>query len=219
MDTGIGSSLYIFSGSTSPTNGSLLQDSNMSIQIESSASGSSINQFMQTVKENISVNNNNNTNSNLNSASQLFANIQQQFSNRSDHKNYENSFNSDMDRLDVDSESTLVTEQTPATVRDNNGLTMNSSSNFKKYPKNNCKSDSNNEDGFSEADTSTFGDSEINSIRTEEFCDIFNSQYRTIPFLKLNETSEFISIEIKNLLIVCKFLKLKYPFFKLFLNV
>ena len=82
MDTGIGS-LYLFSDSTSPTNGSLLQDSNMSIQIESSASGSSLNQFMQTVKENISANNNNNSNSKDNSTSHLLANIQQQNSAQS----------------------------------------------------------------------------------------------------------------------------------------
>ena len=193
MDTGIGSSLYIFSGSTSPTNGSLLQDSNMSIQIESSASGSSLNQFMQTVKENIPVNNNN-----MNSTSQLFSNIQQQISNRSDRKTYDNSFSSDIEGLDVDSESTLVTEQTPATVRDNNSLKMNNSNNFKSYSKNNYKTDSNNEDCLSEADSNTFADSEINSIRTEEFCDVFKTQYRTIPYLKLNEKSEFYSIEIQN---------------------
>jgi hypothetical protein len=189
MDTGIGSSSYIFSGSTSPTNGSLLQDSNMSIQIESSASGSSINQFMQTVKENISINNNK-----INSTSQLFSNIQQQISNRSDCKTHDNSFSSDLDRLDVDSESTLVTEQTPATVRDNNSFKMNNSNNYKSYSKNNYKTDSNSDDCLSEADSNTFADSEINSIRTEEFCDAFKTQYRKIPYLKLNEKSKFNSI-------------------------
>jgi len=162
----------------------------MSIQIESSASGSSLNQFMQTVKENISANNNN-SNSKDNSTSHLLANIQQQNSNRSDRKMYDNSFSSDMDRLDVDSESTLVTEQTPATVRDNNDFALISSSNFKNYTKNDSKSDS-NDDCLSEAGGSTFADSEINSIRTEEYSDLFNSQYRTVPFLKLNETSNFL---------------------------
>jgi hypothetical protein len=165
----------------------------MSIQIESSASGSSLNQFMQTVKENISANNNN---SNDNATSHLLAKLQQQNSNRSDRKMYDNSFSSDMDRLDVDSESTLVTEQTPATVRDNNDFAMNISSNFKNYTKNDSKSDSNNDDCLSEAGGSTFADSEINSIRTEEYSDLFNSQYRTVPFLKLNETSKLYFIEI-----------------------
>ena len=175
MDTGIGSSLYMFSGTTSPTNGSLLQDSNMSIHIESSSSGSSLNHFMQTVKENIS--------KNSNSTASLMPNIQQQ-------KHHQQAYQSDLDHLDVESSSTLVTEHTPATVRDNN-----SSSTLKKYASssnNNSSSGSNNnnDDCLSDADSSTFADSEINSIRTEEFVDMFNSQYRNVPFLKLNSKSE-----------------------------
>ena len=220
LDTGLGSSLYMFSASTSPTNtsASALHDSNMSIQVESSSSGSSLNQFIQNVKENVIHNNNSTANllSHMLGQNQKFPQQQQQqqsqhqpsqkqqrhcdYKKQSVNENFENSYSSELDGLDMASESTLVTDQTLTTVK--NCLPINNNNNndleAKKYATTTAtaitsgggrqKSAYADTDCLSEVSSSTFADCDLNSIRTEEYSDVYH-QYSQVPYLKLDETS------------------------------